>query len=305
MVTHNNEDLVTDCVAAIARATVEHSYEVLVVDNGSTDRTVARVGELEGHVRVLPLGRDVGFAAANNRGIAESAGRVVVLVNSDAFPDPGAIDRLIEALERKPEAGIIGGRLRYPSGRLQPSWGRFPSLVGGLWIALSLHRAPGIGRFGVGLAANPALYRTPRRVDWVTAAFCAARRSAGMLPTAAPMYGEDVEWAFSVQQRELEVWLEPAAGAVHIGQASVTKSRDVGFAQRRRANFELRWFARRGRWALLLARGILILHALARLAPLAVMALVHRNDGGRRLAEQASLLRAAFSRLESESRSPA
>ena len=62
---------------------------------------------------------NAGFATANNVGIDASRGRLIVLVNSDAFPDPGSIDRLIAALDELPAAGIVGGRLRYPTGEQQ------------------------------------------------------------------------------------------------------------------------------------------------------------------------------------------
>ncbi len=160
---------------------------------------------------MLALERNVGFAAATNAGIAASRGRLLALVNSDAFPDEGSIDRLADAIDALPRAAIVGGRLRYPDGAPQPSTGRFPSLLGGLWTALLLHRMPLLGRLDVGVNAHPAHYRVRRRVDWVTAAFCIARRESGPLPERSFMYGEDVEWARESASAGREVWFDPGA----------------------------------------------------------------------------------------------
>jgi len=295
VVTHNNETLIGDCLRSIEAAARVNSHETIVVDNGSTDGTLAAIATEGAQMRVIPLDRNLGFAAANNIGIESSRGRLIVLVNSDAFPDPGSIDLLIDAIDGLPQAGIVGGRLRYPSGELQPSLGRFPSLFGGLWVALFLHRLPLTARLGIGISTHPSLYRTRRRIDWVTAAFCIARREAGPIPAEAFMYGEDVAWALACRGSGLEVWFEPAGTAVHVGRASVDQSQDPGFAQRRRAQFELEWFAGRGPLVQLAARGVLAVHALMRLAIYGGLRTFSRRHD-RRIGENTALLRAALSR---------
>jgi GT2 family glycosyltransferase len=298
VVTHNNESLIADCLRSIEAAIQASNCEVIVVDNHSSDGTLAAIPGGADAPQVIALDRNAGFAAATNAGIEASRGRLVVLVNSDAFPDPGSIDRLIQALDELPGAGIVGGRLRYPSGEQQPSVGRFPSLLGGLWVALFLHRAPLTGRAGIGISAHPDLYRSRRAVDWVTAAFCIARREAGPLPAAAFMYGEDVAWAVACRRAGFEVWFDPAATAVHIGRASVDQSQDLGFAQRRRAQFELEWFAHRGRLVQLAARAVLAIHALVRLTLYGGLSAVRRRRD-HRVGESTALLRAALSRHRS------
>ncbi|HEX5224570.1 MAG TPA: glycosyltransferase family 2 protein [Solirubrobacteraceae bacterium] len=292
VVTHNNSLLIGDCLRAISASLPDGGGEVIVVDNASGDDTIAAIERTGLAVEVVALQHNVGFAGGVNRGRERAQGACVALVNSDAFPDPGCIARLLERLERDPRAGIVGAGLRYPSGELQPSAGTFPSLLGGLWVALFLHRAPGLSRIGIGYLAVPGLYRRARRVDWVSGAVCAARADLPALPETTFMYGEDVRWAAACRDAGLEVWVEPAATAVHIGRASVDASQDPGFAQRQRVAFELAWFAPRGAAAVLAARGVLVLHALARIVVFGALDAA-RGRGGGRVREYGALARAA------------
>jgi GT2 family glycosyltransferase len=273
IVSHESAALLPRCLAAV-RAGARRPLEVIVVDNGSRDGS-PDVAAAAG-ARVIARADNAGFAAATNAGIAASTATFVVLLNPDAFPDPGAIDVLLDRLKRSPGVGIVGARLRYESGEPQPSAARFPSLAGGVWMALGLHRAPVLGCLPLGVLAHPVHYRRARRVDWVTGAFCAARCDVGPLPEESFMYGEDVEWARQAAARGLETWVEPAASGVHVLGASVAAS---SFAQERRVAFEDRWFADRGPLARLAARGTALLHALVRLGAVAVKTRRLRGPG--------------------------
>jgi GT2 family glycosyltransferase len=257
VVTYESEPVLQRCLDALPASRGVASVEAIVVDNASTDGS--RELAAASGARVIALDRNVGFAGAVNRGLAVAGGRYRVLVNPDACPEPGAIGALVRRLDMTPGAGIVAGILRYPTGRLQPSAGRFPSLRGSLWMALGLHRLPAARRFEVGLLADARHYRHARRVDWVTAAFCAARAEVGPLPEEGFMYGEDVEWARQATAAGYEVWLEPAAQAVH-GVAMSSPLAAVGERQRRRVAFDDRWFAPRGRRAVVAARAIAVIH---------------------------------------------
>jgi N-acetylglucosaminyl-diphospho-decaprenol L-rhamnosyltransferase len=294
VVTHNNRELIARCLDAIYASLQVGGPQVIVIDNASSDRTLEAVGEGSWPVEVVALERNVGFARAVNAGWERAHGRYVALVNSDAFLDPGCLHALETALRERSRAGIVGARLRYPSGRHQPSAGTFPSLSGSLWVALFMHRVPGLSRAGLGYLANPALYRRARRVDWVSAAVCAARAEVGPLPDSRFMYGEDVEWAAAASAAGWETWIEPSATAVHISAASVGESQPAGFAQRGRVQFELEWFARQGTLPALLARLVLVVHGLARVLLYGAGGLL-RGRRDRRVGEYVALLRAAVS----------
>lgn len=296
VVTHNNEAIIERCLLAGQAGVSEFSAELLIVDNASSDQTIARARRAAPGARLIPLKRNAGFAAANNVGLEQARGRFVALINSDAFPDSGAVDALIRRADRDPRIGLVGAALRYPSGRRQPSAGSFPSLLGNLAVALFLHRLPLFSRLPLSVAAGAAYYREAHRVDWVTGAFCLARREIGPMPAAAFMYGEDVEWARQAAERGFEAWLEPAATAIHLGGGGTATVAGAVFRQRSRVDFELRWFRARGAWVLAGDRIVMAIHAVVRLS-LAVAILPLRPALGRaRIAEFRALLGASLER---------
>jgi GT2 family glycosyltransferase len=292
VVTHDNADIVGRCLAAVRAAAVRHSQEIVVVDNASSDGTPEVARRAAPDAEVVELECNLGFAAANNVGIAHARGRLVALVNSDCFPDPGALDRLIDALDARPAAGLAGGRLRFDDGRHQSSGGALPTLFSELWLALGLHRFVLTERFGVAILWSPRLYERPRRAGWVSGAFCVARREIGPLPELGFMYGEDAAWAAQASARGYEAWLEPAAGAVHLGGASVARER-AGYAEARSVEALLRWFGARGRGQLAAERAILCLHAGLRLAGATILLPRRRAFAVRTIRRYSVMLRAA------------
>ena len=266
VVSFDSEAVIERCLAAVGDAVRAHSSELLLVDNGSRDDTLQRARAISPAARVIQLERNVGFAAANNVAIEHAQGRYLALVNSDAFPDPGAIDLLVERADRGPRIGLVGGRLRDGRGRPQPSSGSFPTLLGELGVALFFHRLPLLWRLPLSVSANPARYENAEPVDWVTGAFCLARREIGPMPAAAFMYGEDVEWSLQARELGFEVWIEPAARAVHLGGGGSSSPQAARLRQDRRVEFAMRWFAPRGRGALAGIRAVLVLHGTIRVA---------------------------------------
>jgi N-acetylglucosaminyl-diphospho-decaprenol L-rhamnosyltransferase len=275
-----------------------HSSELLVVDNGSSDDTVELIRAAAPGATVVELDRNIGFAAANNLAMERARGRYYALINSDAFPDRGAVDRLISRAEGSAKIGLVGGRLRDPSGRPQPSAGHFPSLRGNLGVALLLHRLPVVWRLPLTVSANAAAYSEAHRVDWVSGAFCLARPNVGPVPASGFMYGEDVEWARQAAERGLERWIEPSAKAIHLGGGGSQSVQAAIFRQRSRVDFELRWFGVRGRWSVTGARIVIAIHAICRIALFSVLLPLRPTVARMRIAEFRSLLADAFRRRE-------
>jgi len=296
VVTFNDASLIKRCLCAVKHSVNEYVAEILVIDNSSIDSTVQCASDSAPEADITRLDHNIGFAAANNIGFQKARGRYIVLVNSDAFPDPGSIDCLVRRADSDASIGLVGGRLRYPSGRQQPSAGRFPSLLGNLAVALFLHRLPLISRLQFSVYANPTHYSQARRVDWVSGAFCLARRQVGSLPAAGFMYGEDVEWAWQAREAGFRTCIEPSATAVHLLAGGSTSVSSARLRQARRAEFDLRWFSRRGPFATVCARAVMSIHALLRIVLYTAALPVRRRWARGNVAEFRGLLRVALGR---------
>jgi hypothetical protein len=200
--------------------------QLTVVDNASTDGTFLAVSHSFPEVRLLAMGRNLGFAAATNRAAAEAGGEALLMLNPDAELRKGALLAMLEALNQDPKRGAISPRVERPDGRLDPACRRsFPTPEVALWRLSGLSRLGGdSARFGAyNLTHIPA--DKAMEVDSGTGACLLVRRSvwasAGALDEGYFMYGEDLELCWQIHRLGYTVWYEPAAQVVHRkGQSS-------------------------------------------------------------------------------------
>jgi hypothetical protein len=108
--TWNGAGLLNDALLSLRRQT-RRDFEIIVVDNGSTDGTAALLAAQHPDVRLIEMGRNRGFAAAVNAGIGAARGDLVVLMNNDVEAAPGWIAALIDAMDAHPTAGTCASRM--------------------------------------------------------------------------------------------------------------------------------------------------------------------------------------------------
>src|SRR5258708_30069704 len=123
IVSFNAAAALARCLESLHAAPAATPYDIVVVDNASTDRSVETARRWPG-VRVVEVGSNAGFARANNIGIRQSQGTNILLLNSDTIVPPNAIDRLVSELDRDPDVAVVGPRLVDDGGRAELSFGR-------------------------------------------------------------------------------------------------------------------------------------------------------------------------------------
>jgi N-acetylglucosaminyl-diphospho-decaprenol L-rhamnosyltransferase len=129
---YETHDLLLSCLCEVGAARKMHpelSVETIVVDNGSRDGSIQAVAREHPDVRLVALVRNVGFAAAVNRGLAAGQGRIVLLLNSDVEIDADLLIDGVRLLDAHPEVGVVGAALFHPDGRPQRSAHRLPDLA--------------------------------------------------------------------------------------------------------------------------------------------------------------------------------
>ncbi|WP_182907177.1 glycosyltransferase family 2 protein [Microbispora sp. H13382] len=226
VVTYNSARVLADCLQSLAAgARGADLVQVVVADNASRDESVP-LAERAG-ATVVPVGRNAGYAAAINAGIAalDREGHLdrvdaVAILNPDCRTREGALTRLAAAL-RAPGRGIAVPRLVSPDGHTHPSLRRAPTVRGALAEAVIGGRLAGrVGRLGE-VITDPRRYRTPGTAAWATGAALlvsvAAVRDLGPWDESFLLYSEETEFALRAADRGWTLWYEPEAVVEHIG----------------------------------------------------------------------------------------
>jgi len=192
-------------------ATMPVGTEIVVVDDGSSDGTAGLLEAEVPEVRVVRMESNRGFAPAANRGVGTAHGRILVLLNSDALVEAGALHALLAALADDPSLGIAGAQLLDEDGGPQWSGGRTPTLP---WIAGVVSGAGSLARF-FRRSGTP----TRREVDWVSGAAMAFRRevwtAAGPLSERFRFYCQDIDFCIRARDAGWRVRIVPEARVVH------------------------------------------------------------------------------------------
>ena len=197
--------------------------DTVVVDNGSSDGTVAFVRERFAEVAIVEQ-ENRGLAAGWNAGIKRTGGRYVLLLNSDAWLDEGSLDALVAFADAHPEAAVVGPRLRNPDGTLQRSVRGFPTLwrlaTEYLFLRKLAPRTSALNAFYAGGFDHD----TVREAEFVMGACMLVRREAvdavGPLDEDFFLFSEEVDWCYRFRAAGWKVLFFPGAEFVHVGGAA-------------------------------------------------------------------------------------
>lgn len=281
IVSYDVRELLRRCLATVAvQRDVE--VEVWVVDNASRDGSAEMVSTSFPKVRLVRNAENVGFARANNQALAQATGDPLLLLNPDTELPGGALATLVEILRRHPAAGAAGLALGNPEGSAQPSCHAFPGVINLALESLALHRIA--LRFGVGTPTAAAVPRGGEgAVDWVHGACLAMTREAylrvGGLDAGRFMYGEEMDWSWRARRLGFATVFSDAATVLHHGGASGGGVRGALFVRTMEARVEF-LKRHRGAWRAAIAREILSLGSLLRLAYWVPRAALESRRGG-------------------------
>jgi GT2 family glycosyltransferase len=248
IVNWNGGRLLRRCIESIAQSPPSVAYEIVVVDNASSDGSVGWLGSddpkaaLAGAtLRVIANRENVGYGRANNQAIAESQASLVLLLNADTEVRPGALDTLVATLGAHPRAAACGPRLLNTDGSLQPSvWPNPPTPWEIIVAGLGLWRLVPPRARGEWLLGRHWDHARRRIVPGLFGAALLVRRPVfsrvGGFDERFHMYGEDDEWCLRVRRAGWRLLFEPSAVVVHHGGRF--SERRWGSGERRRVQLE-------------------------------------------------------------------
>jgi N-acetylglucosaminyl-diphospho-decaprenol L-rhamnosyltransferase len=226
VVTWNSARVLPGLLASLPAGLTGLKWRLTIVDNASADDTVAVARAGAPGCQIVQTGRNAGYAAAFNAGLARCAGYDAVLIlNPDIRLAPGCGAMLCRALGETPTGavGIAVPQLRDEDGTLARSLRREPTLLRALGQAVLGDRANRYPRLGEAVLDDET-YARPADVDWATGAImlmsreCLAR--CGTWDESFFLYSEETDYALRARDAGLATRLVPAAQAVHIGGES-------------------------------------------------------------------------------------
>lgn len=214
IVNYNVKFFVEQCLLSVERALCGVNAEVFLVDNNSTDGSVAYLQGKFPWIRLIENHENVGFARANNQAIRESRGEYVLLLNPDTFVGESVLRECIDFMDNTPKAGICGVGMLKVDGSFAPEsrrgvptpWVSFCKMSG---LGSLFPKSKLFGKYYMQYLNRQAI----NKIDIVSGAFMFIRREAlnkvGLLDESFYMYGEDVDLSYRVLQAGYENYYLP------------------------------------------------------------------------------------------------
>ena len=222
IVTFQTRDYLQKCLESIERHPPSGAYEIILVDNGSTDGTAEMVRAGFPGVRLTELGANTGFTAPMNRALRQASGAYLLLLNPDTLVHPQAFDRLVAFMEAHPEVGICGPKVLNTDGSLQKPCRRGESTP---WAVLSYFLGLSAlfprSRFFGGYLMSYMGEDETHAVAGVAGSCMLIRRKLveeiGYLDERFFAYQEDADYCYRARQAGWKVFYVPAAQITHYG----------------------------------------------------------------------------------------
>ena len=223
IVSYNTKDLTLQCIKSIIDSIERLDYEIIVIDNGSSDGSLDSIQSLKfkfqndkSKLKVIKNDENLGFSKANNQGIKVAKGRYILLLNSDTKAKKGAIEKLINFAKNTPDAGVIGPKLLNPDGSTQTSVFRLPTVnraIQQYWFGkkeiLDKYVPTGSEPVSVESLVMAAFLITPHAV-----------KKVGLLDERYFMFYEDHDYCRRVTNVGLKVYYLPSSEVLHYHGAS-------------------------------------------------------------------------------------
>lgn len=233
IVSFNTRDILMSCLQALRTHSDGLPLEIIVVDNDSRDGSPEMVAEHFPDVVLIANAVNAGFAAANNQAFAVASYPYLILLNPDAFIQPGSLAASVRFMEEHPECGIAGGKVVSPEGHLEPSARRFPTPLSKILtlsgISGRFSNSPLLNRheFG-GFTHDQAI-----EVDWVPGTYSIIRRKMldkiGYFDERFFLYYEETDLCLRAKRAGWKVCFIPEAEVTHIGGACSKTVQDKSF----------------------------------------------------------------------------
>ena len=221
LVCWNNKDYLDPCLHSLYEGGLRSSFDVVVVDNGSTDGSQEMLREKYPEVLIIQNDHNVGLGRASNQGIEATQGRYILLLNNDTLVNGPSLDAMVAFLADNPQTGAVGGQLLNSDGTVQSCYNNFPTLREEFLVATRLGELfwPGY----------PAIVNDGemKSVGWMSSACLMLRRDAlgevGLLDEGYFIYGDEADLQYRLNKAGWQAYYLPQATTIHYGGRSMDR----------------------------------------------------------------------------------
>lgn len=231
IISFNTKELLQQCIESVRSTKINALYEIIVVDNASTDGSAEMVERKYRDILLIRNSENVLFSKANNQAMALARGKYLLLLNSDAIVRGGAIELLMKFMAMNKKAAAVGPKVLNIDGTLQSKGFPLLSIRATILRHLGLNKNIIPKRIKQKIFSKYFWYEDDIvNVGWVAGCCILMRRDIiekiGGLCEELPFYGEEIEWCYRATGAGYEVWYVPTAEILHIGGASTKESLD-------------------------------------------------------------------------------
>lgn len=228
IVNYNTKELTKQTLNSIFKYKHNLEYEVIVVDNNSSDDSVNMITNELPQVILIQNKKNLGFSRANNIGINRSKGRYILLLNSDTIIQEDTLETMVSFMESNYNVGAAGCKVILPDGSLDKACKRsFPTPQNALYNALKLDKLfphnKKFGEYNLTYLDEDEIHE----VDSLVGAFMMVRREAieevGLLDENFFMYGEDIDWCYRIKKAGWKIVYYPKTKIIHYKGGSSKK----------------------------------------------------------------------------------
>jgi len=238
IVNYMSRDYLRSCLDSIFSGDME-GVEIIVVDNGSKDRSVEMVRENFPSVNVIEQETNVGFARANNIAIKMAKGRYILILNPDTELKTDTLKRLVDFMENEPTVSAAGCKVLYPDGRNQLSCGYLPTVASAIWGGQAINRIfrkffPGRNFFGA-CALDPEALDSSHEVETLLGACVILRKNIletiGLFDEGMFVYFEECDLFYRIRNAGGKIMYTPDATIYHHagGSSSMALQKSVTY----------------------------------------------------------------------------